>query len=178
MREIKDIQENGGLPHRGWLLLAAFLLIGLGVALGGWLFPQQVIKLVTVEKEKRVEVPVDRIVEKRVPVDRIVERKVEVPVEKIVEKRVEVPVERIVYRDRPVTQSNAFAKASDSSIDILDVGYPYLRVRMTKVDVIRLVGRPYYMHPDGKWYYYSTRTHRHTTLTFLDEALTDISPLN
>ena len=91
MREIDDIQATSGLPHRGWLLLAAFLLIGLGVVLGRWVFPQEVIKLVTVEKEKRVEVPVERIVEKRV----------EVPVERIVEKRVEVPVEKIVYRDRP-----------------------------------------------------------------------------
>ena len=91
MREIDDIQATSGLPHRGWLLLAAFLLIGLVVVLGRWVFPQEVIKLVTVEKEKRVEVPVERIVEKRV----------EVPVERIVEKRVEVPVEKIVYRDRP-----------------------------------------------------------------------------
>ena len=95
MREIDDIQATSGLPHRGWLLLAAFLLIGLGVVLGRWVFPQEVIKLVTVEKEKRVEVPVDRIVEKQVPVDRIVERRVEVPVEKIIEKRVEVPVAEV-----------------------------------------------------------------------------------
>jgi hypothetical protein len=46
-----------------------------------------------VEKEKRVEVPFERIVEKRVPfevikyVDRIVEKRVEVPVEKRVEVR-------------------------------------------------------------------------------------------
>ena len=177
MREIDDTQATSGLPRRGWLLLAAFLLIGLGVVLGRWVFPQEVIKLVTVEKEKRVEVPVDRIVEKQVPVDRIVERRVEVPVEKIIEKRVEVPVERIVYRDRPVPQSNPAAAASDSSIDILDVGYPYLRVGIPKAEVIRLVGLPYYIHPDGEWYYYSTRTHRRTTLIFLDKALADISPL-
>ncbi len=63
-------------------------------------------KEVTVEK--RVEVPVDRIVEKivekrvEVPVEKIVEKRVEVPVdrivEKIVEKRVEVPVEKIVEK--------------------------------------------------------------------------------
>jgi predicted flap endonuclease-1-like 5' DNA nuclease len=57
-------------------------------------------KEVTVEKI--VEVPVERIVEKRVevPVDRvvekIVEKRVEVPVEKIVEKVVEKPVEDLV----------------------------------------------------------------------------------
>jgi len=167
MREIDDIQATSGLPHRGWLLLAAFLLIGLGVALGRWAFPREVMKFVTVEKEKRVEVPVERIVEKRV----------EVPVDKIVEKRVEVPVERIVYRDRPVPRSNQSAATSDSSIDILDAGYSYLRLGIPKAEVIRLVGLPYYIHPDGKWYYYSTRTHRHTTLIFLDKALADISPL-
>lgn len=44
-----------------------------------------------------VEVPVERIIEKRieVPVERIIEKRVEVPVERIVEKRVEVPVEKI-----------------------------------------------------------------------------------
>ena len=42
--------------------------------------------------EKRVEVPVEKIVEK------VVEKRVEVPVEKIVEKRVEVPVEKIVEK--------------------------------------------------------------------------------
>ncbi len=47
-------------------------------------------KEVTVEK--RVEVPVEKIVEK------IVEKRVEVPVEKIIEKRVEVPVDRIVEK--------------------------------------------------------------------------------
>ena len=61
-------------------------------------------KIVEKIVEKRVEVPVEKIVEKRVevPVDRIVEKivekRVEVPVEKIVEKRVEVPVDRIVEK--------------------------------------------------------------------------------
>ena len=60
-----------------------------------------------VEKEVRVEVPVEKIVEKEVrvevPVEKIVEKevRVEVPVEKIVEKevRVEVPVEKIVEKE-------------------------------------------------------------------------------
>ena len=68
-----------------------------------------------VEREVRVEVPVEKIVEKEVvrevrvevPVEKIVERevRVEVPVEKIVEKevvrevRVEVPVEKEVVRE-------------------------------------------------------------------------------
>ena len=55
-----------------------------------------------VEKEVRVEVPVEKVVEKivNVPVEKVVEKevRVEVPVEKIVEKIVEVPVEKIVER--------------------------------------------------------------------------------
>ena len=69
---------------------------------------------VPVEKivEKVVEVPVEKVVEKivekevsvEVPVEKIVEKIVEVPVEKVVEKivekevRVEVPVEKIVEK--------------------------------------------------------------------------------
>ena len=58
--------------------------------------------------EKVVEVPVEKIVEKKVrvevPVEKVVEKivekevRVEVPVEKVVEKIVEVPVEKIVER--------------------------------------------------------------------------------
>ena len=44
--------------------------------------------------EKRVEVPVEKVVVKEVPVEKIVE--------KIVEKRVEVPVEKIVVKEVPV----------------------------------------------------------------------------
>ena len=67
-----------------------------------------VVKEVPVEKivEKRVEVPVEKIVVKEVPVEKVVEKvvekRVEVPseklVEKVVEKRVEVPVEKIVEK--------------------------------------------------------------------------------
>jgi len=57
---------------------------------------------VPVEKivEKTVEVPVEKIVRVEVPVDRVVEKTVEVPVEKVVEKivRVEVPVDRVVEK--------------------------------------------------------------------------------
>lgn len=103
-------------PHYG--VGAGLLFVGL--LAGRAFFPLEIPKPFVVEKERRVEVPVDRIVEKQVPfevvkyVDRVVEKRVEVPVEKIVEKRVEVPVEkivektvmvpveRIVYRDRVV----------------------------------------------------------------------------
>ena len=66
---------------------------------------------VPVEKivERRVEVPVEKIVEKlvQVPVEKVVEKRVEVPVEKIVQKVVEVPVEKIVERrvEVPVEKS-------------------------------------------------------------------------
>ena len=51
-------------------------------------------------REVRIEVPVEKIVEKtvEVPVEKIVEKIVEVPVERIVEKTVEVPVEKIVEK--------------------------------------------------------------------------------
>ena len=65
-------------------------------------------KIVEKIVEKRVEVPVEKIVEKivekrvEVPVEKIVEKivekRVEVPVEKIVEKIVNVPVEKIVEK--------------------------------------------------------------------------------
>lgn len=75
-----------------------------GMIAGRAFFPLEIHRPFIVEKEKRVEVPVERIVEKRVeiPVEKVVEKRVEVPVVKIVEKIVEVPVDRIVYRDRIV----------------------------------------------------------------------------
>ncbi len=102
-------------PHYG---VGAGMLI-LGLLAGRAFFPLEVPKPFVVEREKRIEVPVEKIVEKRVPfevikyVDRVVEKRVEVPVErrvevpvvKLVEKLVEVPVERIVYRDRVVEKS-------------------------------------------------------------------------
>lgn len=57
---------------------------------------------------QRIEVPVERIVERIVEVEKRVEVRVEVPVERIieriveVEKRVEVPVEKIVERIKEV----------------------------------------------------------------------------
>lgn len=66
-------------PSPGYKLwLARLGLLLLGVLLGREFFPLEVPKLFVVEKEKRVEIPVERVVEKRV----------EVPVVRIVEKRV------------------------------------------------------------------------------------------
>jgi predicted flap endonuclease-1-like 5' DNA nuclease len=75
--------------------------------------------------EKKVEVPVEKIVEKivekkvEVPVEKIVEKRVEVPVEKIVEKivekKVEVPVEKIVEKKvEDLTRINALQSEIDS----------------------------------------------------------------
>jgi hypothetical protein len=69
-----------------------------GMIAGRAFFPLEVPTPFIVEKEKRVEVPVEKILEKRV----------EVPVEKIVEKRVEVPVERIVYVEKKVKDPEYF----------------------------------------------------------------------
>ncbi len=87
-------------PHYG----AGAGILVLGLIAGRAFFPLEIPKAFIVEKEKRIEVPVERIVEKRVevPVEKVVEKRVEVPVVKIVEKIVEVPVDRIVYRDRIV----------------------------------------------------------------------------
>ena len=99
-------------PHYG----AGAGILVLGLIAGRAFFPLEIPRPFVVEKEKRVEVPVERVVIQKEPfevikyVDRIVEKRVEVPVEKrvevpvvkVVEKMVEVPVERVVYRDRIV----------------------------------------------------------------------------
>ena len=89
MHETDDTISSS--PRRLRLWLVGLLCLLAGIVLGRAFFPLEVPKPFIIEKEKRVEVPVERIVEKRV----------EVPVERIVEKRVEVPVDKIVYRDRP-----------------------------------------------------------------------------
>jgi hypothetical protein len=76
----------------------SFLLLGLGIWLGSAFFPVVEIQVV----ERRVEVPVERLVEKRVPyevikyVDRVFEKRVEVPVERIVLRRIKAPVDKVI----------------------------------------------------------------------------------
>ncbi len=84
------------LSDRASLGFARFLLVGLlwlvvGALAGRYLFPEVKVELVErrVEVEKRVEVPVERIVERVVIKE--VEKRVEVPVEKIVIREVQVP---------------------------------------------------------------------------------------
>jgi hypothetical protein len=136
-------------------------LLVFGLIAGRAFFPLEVPKPFIVEKEKRVEVPVervvvqkepfevikyvDRVVEKRVevPVEKIVEKRVEVPIEKIVEKRVEVPipVERVVYRDRQLAPSL--------------VSWRSLMIGMSQGQVRAILGEP--LRVDGgdftTWYY-------------------------
>jgi hypothetical protein len=136
-------------PHYG---VGAGLLV-VGLLAGRAFFPLEIPKPFLVEKEKRVEVPVERIIEQKVPfevvkyVDRVVEKRVEVPVEKvvtmrvevpvekIVEKRVEVPVERIVYRDRIVEKAVVQAPAGRSAWRQISMG-------MTREQVRALLGEP------------------------------------
>ena len=150
-------------PHFG--VGAGLLFVGL--LAGRAFFPLEIPKPFVVEKERRVEVPVDRIVEKQVPfevvkyVDRVVEKRVEVPVEKIVEKRVEVPVEKIVektvmvpvekivYRDRVVDKSVPSVPPERSSWRQLSKGLSREQVRSLLGEPSRISGG------DVEFWYYN-----------------------
>lgn len=154
-------------PHYG---AGAGLLI-VGLLAGRAFFPLEIPRPFVVEKEKRVEVPVERVVEKRVPfevikfVDRVVEKRVEVPVEKIVEKRVEVPVERmiekrvevpverIVYRDRIVEKTVPSAPAGLR-------GWRQVAKGMTHQQIRAILGEPIRIQSSGgleEWYFSADR---------------------
>jgi hypothetical protein len=93
------------------------------------------------EKVKIIEVPVEKVVEKRVPfevvkyVDRVVEKVVEKVVEVPVVKRVEVPVERIVYRDNVEPARTEAPKASRGP-------WGRLKKSQTMDEVEALLGQP------------------------------------
>jgi len=146
------------VPHYG---VGACLLV-VGLIAGRAFFPLEVSKPFIVEKEKRVEIPVEKIVEKRVPfevikyVDRIVEKRVEVPVEKrvevpvvkVVDKMVEVPVDRIVYRDRIVEKTVPFVAPGLRAWRQITKG-------MTRQQIRALLGEPLKINATGleEWYY-------------------------
>jgi len=150
-------------PHFG--VGAGLLFVGL--LAGRAFFPLEIPKPFVVEKERRVEVPVEKIVEKQVPfevvkyVDRVVEKRVEVPVEKIVEKRVEVPVEKIVektvmvpvekivYRDRVVEKSVPSVPPERSSWRQLSKGLSREQVRSLLGEPSRISGG------DVEFWYYN-----------------------
>lgn len=118
-----------------------------GVVIGRAFFPLEVPKPFVVEKEKRVEVPVERIVEKRVevPVDRIIEKRVEVPVEVIKYVDRMVPVENIVYRDRVPSVSAPQVPSAWSNITR----------GMFEREIRGLIGEPRRIEPGepSYWYY-------------------------
>lgn len=143
-----------------WQLCLAAGILVVGILLGRALFPIEVPKPFLVEKEKRVEVPVDRIVEKKVPVE------VVKYVDRVVEKRVEVPVEVIRYVNRPydggrdgrledLTPSGV--RFERSTKILYDQGSPWgrLRVGQTRAQVRSILGEP--SRTEGSdweyWYY-------------------------
>ena len=93
-------QEQSKKVRRSWTM--AVTGVGLffgGLLVGRMLFPLEVPKPFIVER--RVEVPVEKVVIKTVQVP--VDRRVEVPVEVV--RVVEKPVEKIVYQDRIVEKT-------------------------------------------------------------------------
>ena len=153
-------------PHYG---VGAGLLV-VGLLAGRAFFPLEIPKPFIVEKEKRVEIPVEHIVEKKVPfevikfTDRVVEKRVEVPVERIVVKRVEVPVERIVYRDIVVGAGGVRANVDLAAWRTLSKG-------QIKSQVIAALGHPVRIR-NGSYeeWYYSDRF-ASASVTFFNEVI-------
>jgi len=130
----------------GRFLFAGLLWLAVGVLAGRYLFPEVKIEVVEhrVEVEKRVEVPVERIVERVVIKE--VEKRIEVPVEKIVIREVQVPAPMTRHpENKDVTKP---ASAWDS-----------LKVGMTKSEVVSLLGEPYRVldKDDVLYWYYSEK---------------------
>lgn len=124
-------------------LFAGLLWLVIGVLVGRYFFPE--IKIEQVEKRveiiKRVEVPVDRIVERVVVKE--VEKRVEVPVvvERLVERRVEVPVEVVKYSEKPATIDSPPSKVK-TPLDRFQAVAASLKKGMTKDEVGALTGAP------------------------------------
>jgi len=162
-------EHQNGMSKTHWKAphysVGAGLLV-VGLLAGRAFFPLEIPKPFIVEKEMRVEVPVERIIEQKVPyevikyVDRVVEKRVEVPVEKVVtmrvevpvekiiEKRVEVPVERIVYRDRIMEKTLPNTPPSLRT-------WRQISMNMTRQQVRELLGEPLRINATGleQWYY-------------------------
>lgn len=164
MREVPEVVPPAK-ASKLLLIVAAVLLLGLGVLAGSLLFPVVEVR----HAEKRVEIPVEVIKY----VDRVVEKRVEVPVEKIVEKRVEVPVEVIRYVEKSASSSVASQPIAErtSTPEALDTGYHLLKVGMTMAEVKAIVGQPYYDDGAGRWFYYSVRTRKNINLQFHGDRL-------
>ncbi len=125
------INDSDSPKRDGFLrfLSVGLLWLMVGMLAGRYLFPEVKTEVLErrVEVEKRVEVPVDRIVERVVIKE--VEKRVEVPVEKIVIREVQVPA------PTPQGQGNINQAKASSAWDALKVG-------MTKSEVTDLLGEP------------------------------------
>ena len=124
---------------------AVWLVIG--ILMGRTFFPETIEKVVTktVVVERRIEVPVDRVVYKDVikEVVREVEKVVEVPVERVVIKEIAVPVP--MRLEAPVIRPAAEPSRWDS-----------MQKGMTKAEVSALLGAPARVtETDGEilWHY-------------------------
>jgi hypothetical protein len=127
-------------PHYG---MGAGLLV-VGLIAGRAFFPLEIPKAFIVEKEKRIEVPVERIVIQKEPFEVIKY------VDRIVEKRVEVPVEKIVYRDTATRVDGVPSKVYLSAWRSLAKG-------QSKSEVIAALGHPVrkrtWTSAYEEWYY-------------------------
>ena len=127
-------------------LFAGLLWLVIGVLAGRYFFPE--IKIEQVEKRveviRRVEVPVDRIVERVVV--------------KEVEKRVEVPVETIIYREVPAPPS-APRIVEPSKVANPVSPWNSVKAGMTKSEVSELLGEPHKVvsGDDVIYWYYSDK---------------------
>lgn len=143
-RPVNTSQSSLGAFAR--FLFAGLLWLVIGVLAGRYFFPE--IKIEQVEKRveiiKRVEVPVDRVVERVVV--------------KEVEKRVEVPVEKIIYRDVPAPPS---APRSAEPTKVANPVSPWnsVKVGMTKSEVSELLGEPHKVvsRDDVIYWYYTDK---------------------
>ena len=158
---MQDSQNHNQVSVRQWK--ASHYGVGLcllitGFLLGRVFFPAEVSKPIIVEREKRVEIPVERIVEKKVPVE------VVKYTDRVVEKRVEVPVEKIVYRDIVVGEGGV-----RSNVDL--AAWRTLSKGQSKSQVIATLGHPMRIR-NGSYeeWYYSDRF-ASASVTFFNDSL-------
>ena len=133
-----DSTQQASGSARWFVVMVGILSFVAGALLARGLFPVEVPRTVVVEKEKRVEVPVERIVEKRVEVP------VEKVVEKIVERRVELPVAAVAQV--PATSSQGANVNADKVSSVASAvgmaSWGGLSLGMTQRQVSELIGKP------------------------------------
>jgi len=123
--------QQASASGRWFVVMVGILSFVAGALLARGLFPVEVARTVVVEKEKRVEIPVDRIVEKRV----------EVPVEKVVEKIAERRVELPVAAVEQVSATSSRRGLSESRTRSLRSAAPGLRLSVFRGSVIASLRR-------------------------------------